>query len=84
MTDIRYFSVTAPAAWNDSGTTKVTVRTGGRCEVYLCVGNGRMAITQDQAWALWLALRTALAESFGPMPDWATQHNALSPQEQTQ
>ncbi|MEU4226003.1 hypothetical protein AB0F17_17040 [Nonomuraea sp. NPDC026600] len=70
--DVRYFSVTAPAPWNKSGTTRITVRTGGAYQVYACVGNSRAGMSADEAWALWVALGNALAASFGPAPDWAT------------
>jgi hypothetical protein len=68
----RYFSITAPAPWNKSGTTKVTVRTGGSYPVYLCVGSQRLGMSADEAWALWYALGNALAATFGPAPTWAT------------
>ncbi|MEV8635847.1 hypothetical protein AB0395_29745 [Streptosporangium sp. NPDC051023] len=72
MTMPRYFSVIAPASWNKSGTTKVTVRTGGAYSVYLCVGNQRLGLNTDEAWALWVAMSNALT-TFGPAPDWATE-----------
>ncbi|MFC3983200.1 hypothetical protein [Streptosporangium jomthongense] len=75
----RYFSVLAPAPWNKSGTTRVTVRTGGSYAVYLCVGNARLGLNADEAWALWTAMGTALATTFGPIPDWATQQAASKP-----
>ncbi|GAA2870566.1 hypothetical protein GCM10010517_30800 [Streptosporangium fragile] len=68
----RYFSVIAPAPWNTSGKAKITVRTGGACEVYVCVGNHRAAMSAEEAWALWVALGTALPATFGPAPEWAT------------
>jgi hypothetical protein len=74
MTDrsqIRYFSTRAPCPWNKSGTAKLTVRTGGPCEVYLCADNSRMALSADQAWALWIAMGNALHATYGPAPDWA-------------
>jgi hypothetical protein len=70
--DVRYFTVTAPAPWNKSGTARITVRTGGAYPVYLCVGNQRAGMSADEAWALWVALGNALAASFAPAPDWAT------------
>ncbi|MEU1731350.1 hypothetical protein [Streptosporangium sp. NPDC020145] len=69
----RYFSVLAPAPWNKSGKTRVTVRTGGSYAVYVCVGNARLGLNADEAWALWAAMSTALATTFGPIPDWAAQ-----------
>ncbi|MEO3799976.1 hypothetical protein [Nonomuraea sp. B1E8] len=69
--DVRYFTVTAPAPCNKSGTARITVRTGGSYPVYLCVGNNRAGMSADEAWALWVALGNALAASFGPAPDWA-------------
>ena len=68
----RYFSVLAPASWTKSGTTRVTVRTGGSYEVYLCVGNDRVPLTCEQAWALYAALGQALTETSGTAPQWLT------------
>ncbi|GHH63683.1 hypothetical protein GCM10017673_05040 [Streptosporangium violaceochromogenes] len=68
-----YFSVTAPAPWNKSGQTKVTVRTGGAYQVYVCVGNDRHGMTENEAWALWVALGNALHATCGPAPAWADE-----------
>lgn len=73
MPTARYFSVTAPAPWNKSGEARITVRTGGSYEVYLCVGNQRMPLGKTEAWALWVALGNALTASFGPAPEWAAR-----------
>lgn len=72
----RYFSVIAPAPWNKSGKARITVRTGGAYEVYLCVGNDRSGMSADEAWALWTALGNALPAAFGPAPEWATSQAA--------
>ncbi|MEV4182461.1 hypothetical protein AB0J28_13590 [Streptosporangium canum] len=77
----RYFSVIAPAPWNKSGTTKVTVRTGGVCEVYVCVGNSRAAMSADEAWALLAALGNALRATCGDAPVWATEQAIPAEQE---
>ena len=77
----RYFTVIAPAPWNKSGKAKVTVRTGGAYEVYLCVGNDRMGLKADEAWALWVALGNALPTTFGTVPDWAASQATAIPSE---
>ncbi|MEV7907742.1 hypothetical protein [Streptomyces anulatus] len=77
----RYFSVIAPAPWNKSGKTKVTVRTGGAYQVYLCVGNDRSGMTEGEAWALWVALGNALHATYGDTPAWATEQAAPTKQE---
>jgi hypothetical protein len=66
----RYFTVAAPASWTKSGTTRVTVRTGGAYPVYLCIGNQRVPVGTDQAWALLAALAQAMPASYGPAPAW--------------
>ncbi|GAA3194537.1 hypothetical protein [Nonomuraea roseoviolacea] len=71
MPAARYFSVISPAPWNKSGQARITVRTGGSYEVYLCVGNQRVPLTEAEAWASWVALGNALSASFGPVPEWA-------------
>ena len=72
----RYFTKLAPSPWTKSGTTRVTVRTGGAYDVYLCIGNKRVPLSTDQAWALLAALADAMPASFGPAPGWA---QTLSP-----
>ncbi|MFI9558632.1 hypothetical protein [Nonomuraea endophytica] len=79
----RYFSVTAPAPWNKSGTAKITVRTGGSYAVYLCVGNERVGLTTDEGWALWVALGNGLSATYGPAPEWATGQMAHGTGEDT-
>ncbi|MBN6052698.1 hypothetical protein JYK22_12240, partial [Nonomuraea sp. RK-328] len=71
MPAARYFSVIAPAPWNKAGQARITVRTGGSYEVYLCVGNQRVPLTKAEAWASWVALGNALNATFGPTPEWA-------------
>jgi hypothetical protein len=71
----RYVSVRAPASWTTSGTTRVTVRTGGTYDVYLCVGNDRVPVSTDQAWALLAALSEAMPASFGATPGWLPRTN---------
>ena len=66
----RYFTTLAPTPWTRSGTSRVTVRTGGAYDVYLCVGNKRVPVSTNQAWALLAALHQALPASFGPAPAW--------------
>ncbi|MEU8104500.1 hypothetical protein AB0C18_12350 [Nonomuraea muscovyensis] len=72
----RYFTVTAPAPWNKSGTSRITVRLGGSYEAYLCVGNERVPLSTDQAWALWVALGNALTTVHGSAPEWAADQMA--------
>jgi len=75
----RYFTVTAPSQWTKSGTTRVTVRTGGAYEVYLCIGNQRVPASAEQAWALHAALGAALTATFGPTPAWLAEQNTNPP-----
>lgn len=66
-----YYSAEAPDPSLKSGKSTVTVRMGGRYEVYACVGKDRVPMRTTQAWALWVALGNALAAEAGPIPDWA-------------
>ncbi|WP_432924275.1 hypothetical protein ACQPZZ_29055 [Microbispora sp. CA-135349] len=74
----RYFSVSAPAPHNKSGTARITVRIGGAYPAYLCVGNGRVPLTTDEAWAVWVALGNALTSVHGPAPAWAAEQIQLT------
>ncbi|WP_182875647.1 hypothetical protein [Microbispora sp. H10670] len=78
MTAPRYFSVSSPAPHNKSGTARITVRIGGAYPAYLCVGNGRVPLTTDEAWAVWVALGNALTTVHGPAPAWAAEQIQLT------
>lgn len=67
----RYYTVSAPAPWNKSGTARLTARTDAY-EVRLSAGNQRMRLNKThQAWGLWVALGNALTSTFGSPPQWA-------------
>jgi hypothetical protein len=73
----RYYTVTAPAPWNKSGTARLTARIDDY-EVRLSAGSQRMRLNKTQAWGLWVALGNALQDAYGPVPQWAANQRAVA------
>jgi hypothetical protein len=66
-----YYRARIPdARWTSTGKAIVTVRVGGAYEVYACVGQWRVPLRVDEAWALLAALQAAMPSEHGAAPGW--------------